>query len=342
MNAIVDFTKNLWCSSRKTKQTATRWISGNAVCCAHNGESEDKRGRGGLIVNGGSLTYRCFNCNWLCSFKPGYHLSFKFRKFLSWMGANDNDIQRLVIEAIRIKDQLLITEPATIVKEEVHFTPVPLPMGARSFDSLITAYPDNIGQDLLDCISYINGRQIHYGKYEFYWCPDKVHRMRRRVIIPLTWENQIVGYTARSIDDDLLPKYYMQVDSHYVFNVDKQKKDSKFVIVCEGPFDAMSIDGVAVMHNEINEQQIDIIDALGKEVIVVPDNDRSGAKIIKHAIECGWNVAFPIWFDGPDACKDINDAVCKYGKLFVLKSIIAAKESSPLKIELLTKRLNKA
>ena len=71
---------------------------------------------------------------------------------------------------------------------------------------------------------------------------------------------------------------------------------------------------------------------------VVADADKSGAKLVDAAIKYGWSVSFPVWQEDLD-CKDISDAVVKYGKLFVLKSIIDAKETSKLKIELLRKRL---
>ena len=124
---------------------------------------------------------------------------------------------------------------------------------------------------------------------------------------------------------------------NYVFNTDKQLDDNPFVIVVEGPFDAMSVDGVSVMSNDCSEVQADIIDSLAREVIVVPDADKAGANLVKRAIEYGWSVSFPVW---QEECKDINDAVVKYGKLFVLKSIIDARESSRLKIELMRKRLH--
>jgi hypothetical protein len=61
--------------------------------------------------------------------------------------------------------------------------------------------------------------------------------------------------------------------------------------------------------------------------------------LINDALEYGWSISMPIW---QETCKDINEAVVKYGKLFVLKSIIEAKESSRLKIELKKKKLNHA
>ena len=58
--------------------------------------------------------------------------------------------------------------------------------------------------------------------------------------------------------------------------------------------------------------------------------------MINNAIDYGWTVSFPVWLE---TCKDINEATVKYGKLFVLKSIIDAKETSRLKIELMRKKL---
>ena len=94
-----------------------------------------------------------------------------------------------------------------------------------------------------------------------------------------------------------------------------------------------------------NELLAELIEALGKEVIVVPDFDKHiskqgkkvwpGKSLVEKAIEYGWNVSFPIW---KDTCKDVSQAVEKFGKLFVLKSILDAKESNKLKIELMKKK----
>ena len=152
----------------------------------------------------------------------------------------------------------------------------------------------------------------------------------------MIWEGKTIGYTSRAFVDGVKPKYYSSYEPNFVFNTNMQQRDSKFVIVCEGPFDAMSIDGVAVLGNECSEQQAEIIEGLGKEVIVVADRDRAGARLLHNAIEYGWGASFPVW---QETCKDINEAVVKYGKLFVLKAIIDGKETSKLKIELMRKKL---
>ena len=45
----------------KKKTTPSGWTSFNAPCCIHNGDSADKRQRGGLISNAdGGISYHCF------------------------------------------------------------------------------------------------------------------------------------------------------------------------------------------------------------------------------------------------------------------------------------------
>jgi DNA primase len=106
--------------------------------------------------------------------------------------------------------------------------------------------------------------------------------------------------------------------------------------VTEGPFDAMSIDGVAILGNEVSDVQADIIDSLKREVVVVPDWDAAGQNLIDAALEYGWTVSFPVW---RETHKDVAGAVAEYGQLFVLQSILAARQSNGLRIELLRKKI---
>jgi 5S rRNA maturation endonuclease (ribonuclease M5) len=343
INQIADATINLWKSGRKTKtNSSSGWISGNAVCCTHHGESADTRGRGGFIVNKGSaISYSCFNCNFRASYTPGRHLTYKFRKLLSWLGADEGTVKRLVIDAIRIRE---LVSPETIVEaveqEEIKFKARPLPAEAQSFHALSNFYTLNDDRDVPaefhNAVIYAASRQVNLSKYEFYWTPEMQYNLHKRIIIPFTWQNHVIGYTSRTFDENVKPKYHNSHEPNYVFNVDRQLKDAKFVIVVEGPFDAMAVDGVAILGNECHEIQADIIDSLGREVIVVPDADKPGAKLVDKAIEYGWSVSFPVW---QETHKDVANAVEAFGKLFVIKSILSAKQSNKLKIELHKRRI---
>jgi hypothetical protein len=339
----------------KKKTSTSGWISFNAVCCEHNGENRDNRGRGGLIANSnGSVSYSCFNCGFKANYTPGRHLNYKFRKLLSWLGADENSIKRLVIDAIRVKELVGPDDQGPKPEEEVSFTPRPLPTGAKSFQQwqsfllLQNVTGDEpVPEHVYKTVEYIASRGGHLlERYEFYTTDDDEHNMHKRVIVPCYWQGQLIGSTSRAYEDGIKPKYYADYEPNFVFNMDRQTPDKKFVIVSEGPFDAMAIDGVAVLSNECSEIQADIIDSLGREVIVVPDFDSklvkgknvwAGSKLVEQAIEYGWSVSFPIWNEN---VKDISEAVKQYGKLFTLKAILAGKQSSRLKIELHKKRIH--
>jgi hypothetical protein len=327
LNIISDFIRSILPVKKKT--TPSGWTSFNAPCCPHNGESADTRGRGGLTANpDGSVSFHCFNCNFKASYQPGRHLTFKFRKLLKWLGADDTDIKRLVIEAIRVRELVAPDEvKAEAEEEKIDFKARDLPEDAENLVALDYVHP---------ALEYCVARKIDIAKYAFYATRQEQYNLHKRIIIPFIWQGRTIGYTARAIEENVKPKYHSNYEPNFVFNINNQLADSKFVIVCEGPFDAMSIDGVAVLNNECNETQVDIIESLGREVIVVADRDRAGAKMINNAIEYGWSVSFPVW---QETCKDVNEAVIKYGRLFVLKSIIDAKETSRLKIELMRRKM---
>jgi len=305
----------------KRKQSSGGWISFNAVCCHHNGESTDKRGRGGVIMNGDAVSYHCFNCNFKTGWQPGRHISFKMRKLLTWLGVDENTRQMLNIEALRIKDTVQLDTPDedAIV---VEFNPKPLPEGVVPLNRA----PDAIQQ-------YAHNRCLPLDK--LLWSNSKPAGMWKRIIVPFTWDGQVIGFSARSTDDAGRPKYFTSHDSGYCYGIDNQLSDARFCIVTEGLLDAVSINGVGVLSNQCSEQQAQIIDTLAREVILVPDKDTAGQKLIDDAITYGWSVSFPDWHSD---IKDVNDAVVRYGQLFTIKSILDAKQTSSLKINLLRKK----
>ena len=325
------------------KQNSKGWISGNAVCCLHNNESADTRGRGGVIINpDGGVSYSCFNCNFRTGYVPGYPLPYKFRKLLSWLNVDDLEIHRLAIDALREKERqelLGLVKPDKKEEIKTNFKKHELPPESMSFLATAEWYELKgsweFSNHFVESVKYIDDRKVSMQTYDFYTTEHAGYKMNKRVIIPFTWRNEVIGYTARSIHDSVLPKYVTQVDSGYVFNMDKQQRDWKFVIVCEGIFDALSVDGVAVMKSDVTQQQIELIESLDKEIIVVPDWNKSGARLIDVALANKWSVSFPVW---AETCTDINEAVVKYGKLFVLTTILDSVERSQLKIKLLKKK----
>ena len=307
----------------KVKKSSSGWQSFNAPCCVHNGETQDKRGRGGIILNGEAISYNCFNCGYKTGWQPGRPLSRKLRQLMDWLGTPESDIKRLVLTAIQLKETAI---EQNLIPEEIEFT-----FEKKDFPEQSSP----LASDNKLILEYLHKRGLDENDYPYYWTPITETKFDRRVIIPFFWQDEIVGYTARlAVSGN--PKYFTSTPAGYVFNMDRQTEDRKFVIVTEGPFDAIAIDGVAILGSDIGDAQVDLIESLNRQVIMVPDNDSAGNKLITQAMKYNWDVSFPTWYD---TCKDINEAVLNYGKVFTLKNILDNVQSTRLKIQLHQKRL---
>lgn len=304
----------------KRKQTPSGWISFNAPCCS------DKRQRGGFIMNAGdAVSYHCFNCGFKASWQPGRTISQKMNKLMRLLNMPDDIISQLRLEALRLNENSNATVRQVIPKFEERT----LPPESQPINNWLNDVPEK----LIPVLEYIAQRKLYLDSYNFYWTP-KIG-FSNRLIIPFYKDQVCVGYTARAVNDTK-PKYISEQQPGYVFNLDQQNPyDRQFVIVCEGPFDAISIDGCALLGAEIKDSQNWLLKQLGKEIILVPDRDHEGPRTVEQAIEYGWSVSMPDW---PEGIKDVNDAVVKFGRLYTLWSIINSKETNGLKIQLKAKK----
>lgn len=311
----------------RKKLSSSGWHSFNAICCHNRGHKIDKRGRGGIHLDGNNWSYHCFNCGFKCGFVLGKQISKSTRMLLKWCGLDDIDIQRWSLESLQHKDLLDLTnKPKQKVK--IKFKEHTLPEGQLL---------DQNDPSHKVFIDYVKRRGISIDEYPFLITPHEQGRMANRVIIPYTYKNKIVGHTSRFLDDRI-PKYLNEQQPGYVFNIDAQRPDWSVCIVTEGIFDALAIDGVAVMHDEISSEQAQLLSTLNRTIIVVPDRDKTGLKMCDRALELGYKVSLPDW---DNDVKDTNDAVVKYGKLSTLLSILQSATNSKIKIELQRKKIGK-
>ena len=310
----------------KRKHTPSGWIGFNAVCC------DDKRQRGGFIVNGGdAVSYHCFNCGFKCSWQPGRHISKNMNKFMRDLNIPDDIISQLRLEALRL-DNTSTTEIRNVIPK---FDPRAMPMDSLSmveWAENIAGSDFSVPENLQKCIQYLIDRNIDPKCYPFYWTIKT--GFSNRIIIPFLYKGEIVGWTARATND-AQPKYLSEQQPGYVFNLDNQTDEREFVFVCEGPFDALSIDSCALLGAEIKDSQHWLLKQLGKEIVLIPDRDAAGKATLEQALALEWSVSMPDW---PDGIKDVNDAVIKLGKLATMWLIVSAKESNNLKIQLRAKK----
>lgn len=312
----------------KRKLTSSGWYSFNAICCGHLGHKADRRSRGGIKFDGqNNWSYHCFNCGYKCNFSLGKSISEKTRKFLTWCGVDKEQVQRWSLESLKHKDLLDFTKPRKLKK--IKFEEYTLPENSIPIN---TSDPSHS-----KFVEYLNGRGIDPQSYPFLITPNDAARNKNRIIIPYTYRDKIVGCTSRFLDDRI-PKYLNEQQPGYVFGYDFQKRDWQICIVVEGVFDALSIDGCAVLHDDISDVQAQMLAQLNRQIIVVPDYDKTGLKLIDRALELGYSVSLPPWEAG---IKDLNDAVRRYGKLPVLLSIIQHATNSKIKLELRKKQIVK-
>ena len=313
----------------KRKASPSGWLSFNAPCCQHNGNTPDRRQRGGIKTNESGWSYHCFNCGYTASFILGRTLGFKARRLLSWLGVPERDIEFANLESLRHRSIYGIVEDRQRVAnilQGIDFEERDLPPASELITQEHPLYWD-----------YCRERRV---PQDFPMMTpirtDGVHWTRPCVVVPFTHDNKIVGYTARFLDNKR-PKFISEQQPGYVFGIDLQDPTWNHVLVMEGIFDALCIGGVAVLHNDISDAQARLIRSLGREITVVPDQDEAGVALIDRAVELGWAVSIPLWED----CKDVNDAVKKYGRLGTLLTIMQARETSRIKIELRKKALVK-
>jgi hypothetical protein len=308
----------------RRKQTPSGWISFNCPVC------DDRRTRGGLKTSDTGWSYHCFNCSTTASFVMGRALGYRARKLLAALHVPEQEIDLLNLESMRHRSvHGILDERAKLANQ----------LSAIDFEEMDDFPPGSevITPDLPKYWQYLRDRGVPEDFPAMTTIrTDGIHWVREHITIPFTYDGRVVGWTARMLDGRA-PKFISHAQPGYVFGIDLQPANWQHVLVMEGIFDALSTGGVAVMHNTISDAQARLIRTLDRAVTVVPDQDRAGLELIDRAVELGWAVSIPDW---PD-CKDANDAVRKYGRLATLLTIMQARETSRVKIELRKKQLAK-
>jgi len=306
----------------RTSRTPSGWITFDCPMCS------DKRKRAGIITSGAKISYNCFNCKYTTGWSPTPHLSKKYKELASRLGADLKQIHNVQLEILKYSEELEGQEIETYVYSLNKFELVDLPEDAVMLEDLPNSH---------EVKQYAIQRGL-YGLYPLLWF-DNDPLFSKRLVVPFTYNGELVGWTARHINppDKTTPKYLHKMSSGFVFNVDRfadAKRD--IVIVVEGVFDAIMIDGISVLGNHVTPEQAHLISKLGKRVILCPDRDKPGQELIDQAIALDWEVSFPPWSND---IKDAADAALKYGRLLTVASIIKHATNNKIKAQVKAKML---
>ena len=326
------------------------WICINCPMCVVMGEQRaDRRFRCGVRNEGGAIGVHCFNCPFRTKHRPGEPMTKRLKQFLLQLGTDELVVKRISYKLGQIAS-LVSSNPEMVsnlqLDVSMQFPPKDLPKGARPL--LDWANEGCEDPNFIAVAEYLFGRGEELAASSiFYWSPSEEDNMMRRLIIPFIYEERIVGFTGRAIDDHVEPKYHSEVAKDFLFNSSiLYERDREFILLVEGVLDAVAINGVSTLGAKINERQIAWLESFGKKIIVVPDRDKSGQRLIDIAVQRNWFVSFPAlnatfasanWWE-PD-CKDSAEAVKRYRRLYTLTSIIQTSTDSNFQINVKRKMM---
>lgn len=291
--------------------------------CVHQGCDHGKKGaRAAFIFNeNGSVGFNCFNCAVDCSFDPtaGYSVSDDFIKVWRDFRIPEDHLNEFIFQALEsggIKKQKPISRTTDIEPKILTMPP--------TFYRLSEAPSTDLWAEIAR-IHLQEERGIDYHDYSFYLSEktnDKQYsKWFKRLIIPMYKQDDLIFYQGRRLTDSLIKKYESPSteSSKILGGFDELfKQTDQPLIVAEGWFDGFVVNGVSIIGNTFSKEQIEWLNLSKRNKIYVPDKTGKGYIAAKMALQQGWKVSIPDTSD----CKDISEAVKKYGKLYTLKSIM--------------------
>jgi len=286
----------------------------------------DYKARAGFIFENGASTFHCFNCGHAAGHAPS---SQKFSKgmyeVLTAFNVDISAAKKSLFASFGAQEDT--TEEA--IHREQYRQPPPIEVPSE-FEFLNVTNPTHA-----EAIRYTETRFVDYAKYGLMISTTTNSRNKwyKRIIVPMyNRSNQVIYYQGRTYDNHAKrwdspsdPKANVLFGYH---NLDDYSKD--YIIICEGPFDMMSIDGVAILGSEFSPYQIRVLTVSSKKKIVVPQRDKRGYALALQALEQNYSLSFP----DIGGAQDINDAIVKYGRLYTEQQIVAKMTSSKYEAQL--------
>lgn len=309
--------------------------------CVHTSCDHGKKGPRAAFVfsNDGSVAFHCFNCGVKTGYSPSEHQTMprKMAQVLTDFNIPHEDWQAVVFNNMS-------ADTPSSSKQTQH----------QSIEPKILEIPNqfyylNQSQDddkwAIIAKHFLQTRGIDSRNYPFLLCKKTNNKYFKkwmgRVIIPIFKNKKPIFYIGRDLTGKQAKKYESPATDRtgvfYGFDFLFENCDAPLYVV-EGWFDAYPIGGVAILGNELSPSVIQWLNKSPRQKVYVPDKKGNGMLGAYAALQHGWSVSIP---DIGSNCKDINDAVVKYGKMYVIKSLIdntCSGFDAQVKIELLLEK----
>ena len=301
------------------------WVQVLCRVCNDHG----KKGlRGGFNFSGGGLGYQCFNCHHTAHYVSGQYSSPSddLKTVFTSFGIPDDIWNQLVMESLKNRNSdLAIANFDKKVLKQNTFEPKPIPLPEFFFP--LADLPEDLPIRQLAELHLTEERQIEPSAYPFMiGFKDKAFKhsdeWAKRLIIPVyDRTGRLIFYQGRDLLGKSNAKYKSSATErdNVLYGMDQVYAHSNTpLFITEGFFDAFHLNGCAVLGRQMTEGMIHHLNRSIREKVVVPDRFGSGQDLALAALKQGWKVSTP----DLGGCKDVTDAVIKYGKLYVMKTIL--------------------
>jgi hypothetical protein len=296
--------------------------SWNKTYCEVCGDGKRTKGpRGGWLFSSDGIFYHCFNCGINGNYAENREHPFSkdMHTILESFGIQKSEYIHLYLKDAANKE-------STIKK---HIIPIKFIDIPQYFYKLSEAAEDN--PIAISAKEFLNKKYgLNSSVHPFYLSSgigndpaesSLAKSLMNRIIIPFFRNDKMVYYQARSLENQPKIKYINAnaPKSNVIFNYDNLFKNlDSPLYVFESVFDALHVNGVAVLENTMTTQQIEMLQKSPRNKVVVPDRFGDSNKLMEQAISLKWDICLPELGSGN---KDISEAIVKYGKLFVINSM---------------------
>lgn len=297
------------------------------LCRVCNDHGKKGKRAGFKFDDGDVVGYNCFNCGHSARFSPKDDevMSRDMVTVLTAFDIPEVDWSPVLFNALQQREGGYKGS----TKLSIQYTdPDPLPL-PRHFYPLVD---DGTEQSQL-AIYTLTKRKVDWktGKFFLVREDDQIPDNKAwldRLIIPVYKGDDLVFWQGRDMVGYHTRKYLSPtVDKGAIISnyAALQQHTDQPLYVVEGWFDAYHLDGVAVFGKRLSDQQITLLNRSRRPKVVIPDRQGDGDILAKQALELGWGISTP----EIGSCKDVNDAIVRYGVLYTKRSIIENTTTDP-------------
>lgn len=287
------------------------WYSVLCKLCNDHGRKGE---RAAFRFSSEEIKYNCFNCKHKAVFSvDSKTMSRKMQQVLNAFNVPEEEWKAVLFANLAANDEGISISRVSAPDKSLDSVTIDLP--PKSY-RVLTTNSDKWSQV---AIEYLEIRGILPNQYPFYLSTHG--GWKGRLLIPIYREGKLIFFQGRDMGLGYKNKYKSAPTpaENILYGFDElYNKSNAPLFVLEGFFDAFVVGGIATLGNEFTPQQLKHLHKANRDKIIVPDRRGDGHILALQALKQGWSVSLPEIGD----CKDINEAVLRYGKLYVVDSIL--------------------